>query len=131
VKLDFTLDITAPQIPGSMLDTKFDSAPIGDSYTTFDKVNLIGQTEANATVILQQTGISITADPTGKFTFTDVPLILGDNSFTVNAQDIAGNTSTFTTIIKRVAQDNSDVVLDWNGILIQQFAIKPATKRAI
>ncbi|MDB9489241.1 phosphatase PAP2 family protein [Dolichospermum circinale CS-534/05] len=118
VKLDFTLDTTAPQTPGSMLDTKFDSAPIGDSYTTFDQVNLIGQTEANATVTLQGIGTSITADNAGKFTFTDVPLILGDNSFTINAQDIAGNTSTFTTIIKRVAQDNSDVVLDWNGILL-------------
>ncbi|MFM6077155.1 MAG: hypothetical protein ACKPCI_01345, partial [Dolichospermum sp.] len=51
-------------------------------------------------------------------TFTDVPLILGDNSFTVNAQDIAGNTSTFTTIIKRVEQDNGDVVLDWNAVLL-------------
>lgn len=112
------LDNTPPQIPGFMLDTKFDSAPIGDSYTTFDKVNLIGQTEANVTVTLQGIGTSITADNAGKFTFTDVPLILGDNSFTVNAQDIAGNTSTFTTIIKRVAQDNSDVVLDWNGILL-------------
>jgi hypothetical protein len=118
VKLDFTLDTTAPQTPGFMLDSLVDSAPIGDSQTTYDKVKLIGQTEANATVTLQQTGISITADNAGKFTFTDVPLILGDNSFTVNAQDIAGNTSTFTTIIKRVAQDNSDVVLDWNGILL-------------
>lgn len=118
VKLDFTLDTTAPQTPGFMLDSLVDSAPIGDSQTTYDKVKLIGQTEANATVTLQQTGISITADAAGKFTFTDVPLILGDNSLTVNAKDAAGNTSTFTTIIKRVDQDNSDVVLDWNATLL-------------
>jgi hypothetical protein len=118
VKLDFTLDTTAPQTPGFMLDSLVDSAPIGDSQTTYDKVKLIGQTEANATVTLQQTGISITADTVGKFTFTDVPLILGDNSLTVNAKDAAGNTSTFTTIIKRVNQDNSDVVLDWNATLL-------------
>ncbi|MFM6552244.1 MAG: Ig-like domain-containing protein, partial [Microcystis panniformis] len=118
VKLDFTLDITAPQTPGFMLDTILDSAPIGDSQTTFTNVKLIGQTEANASVTLQQTGISITADAAGKFVFSDVSLILGDNSFTVNAKDIAGNTSTFTTIIKRVAQDNSDVVLDWNAVLL-------------
>jgi membrane-associated phospholipid phosphatase len=36
----------------------------------------------------------------------------------VNAKDAAGNTSTFTTIIKRVDQDNSDVVLDWNATLL-------------
>jgi membrane-associated phospholipid phosphatase len=117
-KLDFTLDTTAPQTPGFMLDSLFDSAPIGDSQTTFTNVKLIGQTETNATVTLQQTGTSITADAAGKFTFTDVPLILGDNSLTVNAKDAAGNTSTFTTIIKRVDQDNSDVVLDWNATLL-------------
>ncbi|MFM6202782.1 MAG: hypothetical protein ACKPE1_27215, partial [Dolichospermum sp.] len=101
-----------------MLDTLFNSAPIGDSKTTFSTVKLTGQTSANTTVILQGIGTSITADAAGKFNFSDIPLVLGDNSFTVNAKDIAGNTSTFTTIIKRVAQDNSDVVLDWNGILL-------------
>ncbi|GCL35462.1 hypothetical protein SR1949_05570 [Sphaerospermopsis reniformis] len=118
VKLDFTLDITAPQTPGFMLDTILDSAPIGDSRTTFTNVKLIGQTEANTTVKLQGIGTSITTDATGKFNFTNVELALGDNSFTVNAQDIAGNTSTFTTIIKRVEQDNGDVVLDWNATLL-------------
>ncbi|MFM6279122.1 MAG: hypothetical protein ACKN9K_12360, partial [Dolichospermum sp.] len=77
VKLDFTLDTTAPETPGVMLDTLFDSAPIGDSKTTFTSVKIIGKTEANATVTLQGIGTSIIADNAGKFTFTDVPLILG------------------------------------------------------
>ncbi|WP_353928958.1 Ig-like domain-containing protein [Okeanomitos corallinicola TIOX110] len=109
---------SAIQTPGFMLDTMFDSAPIGDSFTTFETVNLVGKTEANATVTLQQTGTSITADAAGNFVFTDVVLTLGDNLFTVAAEDTDGNTSTFTTIINRVEQDNSDVVLDWNGILL-------------
>ncbi|MFN6154763.1 Ig-like domain-containing protein [Anabaena sp. AL09] len=116
--VEIILDNTPPQKPGFILDTLFDSAPIGDSQTTFEKVNLIGQTEANATVTLQGTQISTTADGAGKFKLIDVPLTLGDNPLNVNAKDIAGNTSTFTTIIKRVSQDNSDVVLDWNATLL-------------
>ncbi|WP_217385551.1 Ig-like domain-containing protein [Dolichospermum sp. UHCC 0259] len=103
---------------GFMLDTLFDSAPIGDSRTTYDTVNLLGQTDANATVTLQQTGASTTADTAGKFKFTGVSLTLGDNSFTVNSTNTAGNKGQFTTIIKRVDQDNSDVVLDWNATLL-------------
>ncbi|BCL35091.1 Ig-like domain-containing protein [Nostoc sp. MS1] len=114
----FTLDALSPQRPGLMLDSLFDSAPIGDSQTTFATVDLIGQTEANATVILQGTGKSITADGTGKYKFTGVELQLGDNSFTAIATDKAGNTSTFTEIVKRVNTDNGDVVLDWNAILL-------------
>jgi len=116
--VEIILDNTPPQKPGFILDSLFDSAPIGDSQTTFEKVNLIGQTEANATVTLQGTQISTTADGAGKFKLIDVPLTLGDNPLNVNAKDIAGNTSTFTSIIKRVSQDNSDVVLDWNATLL-------------
>jgi hypothetical protein len=113
-----TQSVVIGQPIGFMLDTLFDSAPIGDSRTTYDTVNLLGQTDANATVTLQQTGASITADAAGKFKFTGVSLTLGDNSFTVNSTNTDGNKGQFTTIIKRVDQDNSDVVLDWNATLL-------------
>ncbi|MEA5620007.1 ScyD/ScyE family protein [Cronbergia sp. UHCC 0137] len=118
VNLEFNLDTLAPQTPGFILDTLFDSAPIGNSQTTFTTVKLLGETEANTTVTLEGIGTSITADTAGKFRFDNVLLTLGDNSFTVNAKDTAGNSSTFTTIIKRVDQEDSDVVLDWNATLL-------------
>jgi hypothetical protein len=118
VKLDFTFDTSAPQAPGTMLDSLFDAAPLGDSQTTFAKVNLLGQTEANATVTLDGTNISIVSDAIGKFKLADVAMALGDNLFTVRAKDIAGNSSAFTFLLKRVAQTNSDVVLDWNATLL-------------
>ncbi|QLE56855.1 Ig-like domain-containing protein [Nostoc sp. TCL26-01] len=127
----FTVDTTRPQIPGLMLDSLFDSAPVGDSQTKFATVSLIGQTEANTTVLLQQTSQLVTADATGKFIFTGVALTLGDNSFTAIATDKAGNQSTFTEIVKRVTEDNSDVVLDWNTILLNAiYTDKTAPPRA-
>ena len=118
VKLDFTLDSTAPLSPGTMLDSLFDAAPIGDSQTTYDTVKLLGQTEANTSVTLQGTAIASTSDATGKFVLNNVALALGDNALTVIAKDIAGNSSTFNLLLKRVAQTNSDVVLDWNATLL-------------
>ncbi len=118
----FTLDTTAPQTPGFTLDSAFDTAPIGDAQTTLSNVKLTGLTEANATITLGST--SIKADGVGKFIFSNVLLNLGDNSFTVNAQDLAGNTSLFTTNIKRVAPAQSDVVLDWNATLLNAIAIE-------
>jgi membrane-associated phospholipid phosphatase/methionine-rich copper-binding protein CopC len=118
VKLDFTLDTTAPPTLGFMLDSLFDSAPIGDSQTTFATVNILGQTEANATVTIKETGAAVIADAQGKFKLTGVALVIGDNSFTVNSIDLAGNVRSQTGIIKRVETANSDVVLDWNANLL-------------
>ncbi|BAY73413.1 hypothetical protein NIES23_62410 (plasmid) [Trichormus variabilis NIES-23] len=119
----FTLDTIAPQTPGFILDSLFDSAPVGDSITKYAAVTLLGQTDANSSVLLQGSGKSIIADAAGKFTFTNVALTLGDNSFTVIATDTAGNTRSFTDIIKRVTQDKSDVVLDWNTTLLNAIYI--------
>jgi membrane-associated phospholipid phosphatase len=118
VKLDFMLDTSAPATLGFMLDSLFDSAPIGDARTTFAAVDLIGQTEANTTVTIKETGASLTADAQGKFRFTNVALTLGDNSFTINAIDLAGNTRSQIGSIKRVDKDNNDVILDWNANLL-------------
>ncbi len=122
VTLDFTLDTTPPSASGFMLDSLYDSAPIGDSRTSFGSVDLIGQTEANATVTLktrkESANASVIADAQGKFRFSQVALAVGDNSFTVKSVDLAGNTRSQTNTIRRVTQDSSDVVLDWNGVLL-------------
>jgi RHS repeat-associated protein len=116
VNIDFTLDRKAPDNLGFMLDTLFDSAPIGDSQTTYNMVNFLGQTEANSTVNLQ--GKTVIADSQGRFKINDVGLIVGDNNITITATDQAGNERSQSNVIKRLATDNSDVVLDWNAVLL-------------
>ena len=118
VSFSFTLDTSAPQTPGFILNTLFDSAPIGDSHTTYNQINLLGQTEANALLTLTGLGLTTTADSIGKFSFSDIALALGTNNLTVSSQDLAGNSSTFTATIQRDGTDNSDVVLDWNATLL-------------
>lgn len=96
----FTLDTRIAQ-PIFNLDAASDSGTLGDRKTKFDFVTLSGITEPGATLILEQTGATTTADNTGKYSFTSVNLVGGDNAFTVRATDIAGNTSTFSTTIYR------------------------------
>jgi RHS repeat-associated protein len=98
----FILDTTPPPQPTFNLDAASDSGVIGDRKTNFSTVTLVGQTQANVTVTLQQTSGVTTSDSTGKFTFANVPLVMGDNSFTAKATDTAGNQSTFSTTIQRL-----------------------------
>jgi RHS repeat-associated protein len=98
----FILDTTPPVEPTFNLDAASDSGVIGDRKTNFSTVTLVGQTQANVTVTLQQTSGVTTSDSTGKFTFANVPLVMGDNSFTASATDTAGNQSTFSTTIQRL-----------------------------
>ncbi|NJN14069.1 MAG: hypothetical protein HC815_41845, partial [Richelia sp. RM1_1_1] len=99
--ITFTLDTNIIQ-PVFDLDAESDSEDIGDKKTTFEIVTLTGQTESNATVSLQGTDLTTTADSEGKYSFTDISLELGDNSFTAVSVDIAGNENTYTQIITRL-----------------------------
>ncbi|WP_292745723.1 Ig-like domain-containing protein, partial [Nostoc sp. NMS4] len=96
----FTLDTTVTQ-PVFNLDAASDSGTVGDKKTKFDTVTLTGLTDPGVTVSLAATNTTISADNTGKFTFTNVSLVAGVNSFTVKATDIAGNQRTYTTTVYR------------------------------
>uniref|UniRef100_UPI0039C6F2A7 Ig-like domain-containing protein n=1 Tax=Nostoc sp. CCY 9925 TaxID=3103865 RepID=UPI0039C6F2A7 len=96
----FTLDTTVTQ-PVFNLDATSDSGIVGDKKTKFDTVKLTGLTDPGVTVSLEATDTTVIADNTGKFTFTNVSLIAGVNSFTFKATDIAGNQRTYTTTIYR------------------------------
>ncbi|MEC4811705.1 MAG: Ig-like domain-containing protein [Scytonema sp. PMC 1069.18] len=98
----FTLD-TALSAPIFNLEAASDSGTLGDKKTKFETVTLVGQTEANATVVLEQTLAVTTSDSTGKFAFANISLAIGDNPFTVRATDIAGNEKTFSTTIYRLS----------------------------
>ncbi|MCI0460418.1 MAG: Ig-like domain-containing protein, partial [Gemmataceae bacterium] len=111
VALSVTLDTVPPTEPVIDLDPAFDSPPVGDGRTTFDIVTLVGQTEPNAWVALQERSVVTTADALGRFAFLGVALAPGDNAFTVRAMDAAGNASFFGKVIERVAADMDAPVL--------------------
>ncbi|AVH64089.1 beta strand repeat-containing protein [Nostoc sp. 'Peltigera membranacea cyanobiont' N6] len=96
----FTLDTSVSQ-PVFNLDAASDSGIVGDKKTKFDTVTLTGLTDPSVTVFLAATNTTVIADNTGKFTFTNVSLVAGVNSFTVKATDIAGNQRTYATTIYR------------------------------
>ncbi|OUL29670.1 hypothetical protein BV378_05730, partial [Nostoc sp. RF31YmG] len=98
--ISFILDTVTPE-PVFNLDAPSDSGVVGDLQTKFDIVTLVGQSEAYATVVLEQTGAVTTSDHNGQFSFTNVQLAIGNNSLTARATDIAGNENTFSTNIYR------------------------------
>ncbi|MDJ0601662.1 MAG: Ig-like domain-containing protein, partial [Crocosphaera sp.] len=83
--LTLEIDTTAPLEPIFGLDATSDTGTLGDLETNLETVTLVGETEANATVELVGTGQTTTADETGQFQFSEVALIIGENSFTVTA----------------------------------------------
>ena len=71
--LDFVLD-TSLTIDSFGLASESDTEPVGDGKTTEEIVSLVGHTEAGATVVLQETGATTTADNLGQFRFEQVAL---------------------------------------------------------
>lgn len=114
--ITFTLDTTAPTLSELTLAPDSSSTP-DRKQTTSAIATLVGHTEANATVKLRSTDLSTTADENGQFQFPNVALAVGENQFTVEATDIAGNTSTIADTFSRLPK--SDVVLDWNATLLK------------
>jgi|GEM_PF-1024795 len=100
--LALTIDTVPPTSPEFGLDLIADTGTVGDLTTELETVTLTGQTEPGATVELLGTGLTKTADTTGRFSFTGVALALGQNSFTVRASDAAGNKSQFSQLISRI-----------------------------
>ena len=101
----FTLDTSISTLTLD-LDPASDTAPVGDQQTMETIVTLSGQTEALATVLLLETNETTTADASGNFSFSNVSLVLGVNTFTVQATDNAGNQGTATSIFTRLPVDS-------------------------
>jgi cyclophilin family peptidyl-prolyl cis-trans isomerase len=90
-----------------------DSGNRNDLRTTFASVNLTGNTQANVTVELVGRSQQVTSSAAGVFNFSNLPLSLGTNSFTVRVRDTFGNSSERTLVITRdpeISQPN--VTLD-------------------
>ena len=114
ISVSFTLDTQVPVLTFDLAAAS-DTAPVGDQQTTNAIVTLVGQTEANALVELVGLGLTTTTDGTGAFSFNNVALALGANTFTARATDTAGNQRSETRTITRVAAGNSAPVLNLIG----------------
>ncbi|MDB9518158.1 putative Ig domain-containing protein, partial [Roseofilum reptotaenium CS-1145] len=90
-EISFILDTSAPEIQLNL-----------ESLTELEEIDLTGETEPNSEVTLTETGVTTTSDENGIFTFEGVVLELGENSFTVETQDIAGNIGTTNQSITRL-----------------------------
>jgi RHS repeat-associated protein len=98
----FNLDTTTP-VPTLNLAATSDTGVVGDFRTKSALVTLTGKVEANAKVLLSGNPTPITADSLGNYTFANVTLAAGNNSFTVTATDSAGNQQTYTQIVYRTS----------------------------
>ena len=92
--LSFTLDTTPPAEPEAELDPASDTSPArrsghdaGNSHAGWAKPSRTGPRVA------QGDGASTRPTPADEFTFTGVPLGLGENRITLLATDLAGLTS--------------------------------------
>ncbi|SEF48157.1 Ig-like domain (group 3) [Nitrosospira multiformis ATCC 25196] len=101
LELQFVLDTAAPSTPTLGLAPESDTGTLGDNTTTNDTVVLTGSTSPGARVDLVEAALNTVADSQGAFSFSEVPLALGDNDFTARATDGAGNSSEFSQTIRR------------------------------
>ncbi|NML45874.1 phosphatase PAP2 family protein [Ramlibacter sp. G-1-2-2] len=102
--VSFTLDRAAPSMANFDLAPGSDTGAVGDQITSSASANLLGSTEAGAAVALMQGTASLattTAAGNGSFSFLGVPLAVGSNTFTVQATDAAGNSSSQDFTFKR------------------------------
>jgi cyclophilin family peptidyl-prolyl cis-trans isomerase/protocatechuate 3,4-dioxygenase beta subunit len=91
----------APTTPTLTLADASDTGTKGDDRTETETVDLVGTTSANTRVTLVEKNLSVTSDAQGKYTFEDVVLAQGVNSFTVKATSANGKSSQATKSIVR------------------------------
>ena len=113
VSRSFILDTSAVIAVDFDLAPAFDTAPVGDHRTSLHDVTLVGQTSPNVQVRLEETGATTTSDNTGRFEFTNVALVLGDNPFTVTATASGGATATARQTIVFETCDFDSTLTGW------------------
>ncbi len=109
------IDTVPPELPEFDLDAESDTAPVGDRQTTLSSVVLAGVTDAEVAVELVELQLQTTSDALGAFSFSDIPLALGENSFTMLATDLAGNTSEFNGSVFRTAGEPPELIAAFLG----------------
>jgi hypothetical protein len=109
--VDLTLDTTAPVLADLALDLASDTGVAGDLRTSAEVVILTGRASPGDSVVLSGPGIgsmSAVAGANGVFTFADIALQAGNNTFTFSNVDLAGNATQASLSIERTeAPDTS------------------------
>ena len=122
VDVAFTLQTTPPPSPVFGLSAA-DQTSTPDQ-TQSGRVTLVGQTGPGDTVTLVSTGETTIANTSGAFQLTNVALALGANPLTVQATDFAGNSSSYSLTIDRVAPSSTpDPVIQWNQTTLNAIAL--------
>jgi hypothetical protein len=127
--LAFTLDRNAPRAPSFTIHPAYDTGLVGDQQTTLSSITLLGLTEIGATVQLGVNGPTLLATPNtrfdvaGRVEFPSQSLGLGANTFTMTSTDLAGNTSSYTNTLIRVASESFDVVSEWNAAHLRAIVL--------
>ncbi|HUY88576.1 MAG TPA: DUF4214 domain-containing protein, partial [Pirellulales bacterium] len=115
---DFALTILTapPTITAFDLSPGSQSGTPGSHATDAARVNLVGQTEPGVQVTLVGTGLTALASGSGAFEFPNVTLAAGDNAFTAQSTDVAGNTATFPLTVHYTPPSGgqTDPVIAWN-----------------
>jgi len=103
VDVAFTLDTVAPTASALGLDPASDTGTQGDLVTSNSVVKLVGQAPAGTQVSSTIGGVprSATADGAGQFSFDQVALSLGANTFSFTLLDAAGNTAQASLTVQR------------------------------
>jgi cyclophilin family peptidyl-prolyl cis-trans isomerase len=103
--VEFTLTLDSAVAGLSLdLDESADTAGggvAGNNRTILETVTLRGVTEPGATVELVGTAFSTTADAQGAFSFANIQLDPGANTFTARATDSNNNTQEVTLVVVR------------------------------
>ena len=123
----FTLKTTLPTAPTFALANtdRGKGAPLA---TTNSQATLIGQTDANISLKIVQTGATALSTNAGAFQFPGVSLALGNNALTVIATDAAGNSSQYAATIHRdTATSSEDQVVFWNKATVQAIVNDAST----
>ena len=117
-RLRFTLDTTAPIAPSLVLSAA--SGLVSSLTSNASRVTLVGTTDPGETVTLVQPASIALANTVGSFQFPSVSLALGENVFTTQIADLAGNIGQTSTTIERVSTTSRvDPVLSWNQTVLQ------------
>jgi hypothetical protein len=121
--VSLTLETSTPT-PVFQLAAADQTGTAGQLQTNGAEVTLVGQAEAGDTVRLLSTGATTIASISGQFRFADVNLSVGSNALTVQATDIAGNTSSATQTITRSPSSAAvDPVLQWDQLTLNAITL--------
>ncbi|MGR9145674.1 Ig-like domain-containing protein (plasmid) [Rhizobium leguminosarum] len=126
--LNFTLDTTPALSPTFGLAATDQFGDPANHQSTSNHVTLVGQTEAGVSLTLLQSGDATIANSGGGFQFANVALAPGLNALSVQATDVAGNTSTGSLTVEQVAQaGGANAVLAWNRIMLDAIRSDAST----